>query len=95
MSKNESSWIGGVELLEANHILKYKQEAVPTLNSYDNMWAKDAQDTIFCAQLEKINTTRQTQLISTRHNKGTLLVIYIMVFVTTDQYHIALAGMVS
>ena len=43
MSKKESSWIGVVDLLEANLLLKFIPEVVPTLKSYDNMCADDAQ----------------------------------------------------
>ena len=43
MSKKKSSWRGVVDLPEANQLLNYKPEAVLTLNSYDNMCAKDAQ----------------------------------------------------
>ena len=44
MSKKERSWRGALDLLEANQLLKYIPEAVPTINSYDNMCAKDAQE---------------------------------------------------
>ena len=47
MSKKESSWRGVVDLPEANQLLKYKPEAVPTLNSYDNMCGQDAQEYYF------------------------------------------------
>ena len=47
MSKKESSWRGVVDLSEANQLLKYKPEAVPTLNSCDNMCTKDAQEYYF------------------------------------------------
>ena len=44
MSKKESSWRGVVDLSEENQLLKYKPEAVPALNSCDNMCTKDAGD---------------------------------------------------
>ena len=47
MSRKESSWRGVVDLPEANLLLKYIPEAVPTINSYDNMCAKDAQEYYF------------------------------------------------
>ena len=47
MSKKESSWRNVVDLSEANQLLKYKPEAVPTLSSYDNMCAQDAQEYYF------------------------------------------------
>ena len=47
MSKKESSWRGAVDLPEANLLLKYIPEAVPTINSFDNMCAKDAQEYYF------------------------------------------------
>ena len=47
MSKKESSWRGVVDLPEANQLLKYIPEAEPTLNSYDNMCAHDAQEYYF------------------------------------------------
>ena len=47
MSKKESRWRGVVDLREANQLLKYIPEAEPTLNSYDNMCADDAQEYYF------------------------------------------------
>ena len=47
MSKKESSWKRVVDLLEANQLLKCKPEAVPTLNSYDNMCTHNAQEYYF------------------------------------------------
>ena len=47
MSKKKSSWRGVVDLPEANQLLKYKPEAVPTLNSRDNMCTKDVQEYYF------------------------------------------------
>ena len=41
MSIKESSWRLVVDLTEANQLLKYKPEAVSTLNSYDNMCAQE------------------------------------------------------
>ena len=49
MSKKESSLRGVVDLPEANKLLKYIPEVVPTLNSYDNMCAYDAQEYYFFA----------------------------------------------
>ena len=40
MSRKESSWRGVVDMPDANQLLKYKPEAVPNLNSYDNMCAR-------------------------------------------------------
>ena len=47
MSTNKSSWRGVVDLLEANQLLKYIPEAVPTINSYDNMCTHDVQEYYF------------------------------------------------
>ena len=43
----ESRWRGVVDLPEANQLLKYKPEAVPTLNSCDNMCTNDVQEYYF------------------------------------------------
>ena len=47
MSKKESSWRGGVDLPDVYQLMKYIPEAVPTLNSYDNMCTYDAQEYYF------------------------------------------------
>ena len=59
------------ELVRSSGLLKYIPEAVPNLNSYDNMCTHDAQEYYLLFE--------QTQLISTRHNTGAIAVIYIMV----------------
>ena len=47
-NKQKGEQFGGVvDLPEANQLLKYKPEAVPTLNSRDNMCTKDAQEYYF------------------------------------------------
>ena len=47
MSKKESSWRGVVDSPEASQLLKYIPEAVTTLNLYDTMFTKDAQEYYF------------------------------------------------
>ena len=47
MSNKENSWRGVVDLPEANLLLKYIPEVVPTINSYDIMCAKDPQEYYF------------------------------------------------
>ena len=47
MTKKESSWRGVVNLPKADLLLKYIPEAVPTINSYDKMCLKDAQEYCF------------------------------------------------
>ena len=63
MSKQEISWRGVMDLPEANQLLKYKPEAVPTLNSYDNMCTKDAQEYYF---LFAYNSKKQRRF--SKHN---------------------------
>ena len=41
MSKKESRWRGVVDLREANQLLNYIPEAVPTLNSYATMYKQE------------------------------------------------------
>ena len=52
MSKNKSSWIGAVDLPEANQLLKFIPEVVPTLNSCAHMLRKN---TISCLQTIRKN----------------------------------------
>ena len=47
-----------VDLVEANQLLKYIPEAVPTLNSYANMCRQDAQEYYFL--LRTIRKTKTT-----------------------------------
>ena len=55
MRKKESSWIGVLDLPEANKLLKYIPEVVPTLNSYDNMCAHERKNTISCLRTIRKN----------------------------------------
>ena len=63
MSKKESSWRGVVYLPEANQLLKYIPEAVPTLNSYANMCKHNAQECYFL-----LRTIRKNKLLVIRDN---------------------------
>ena len=61
------SWSRVVDLPKANQLLKYKPEAVSTLNSYANMCKQVRRNTISCcAQLEKTKTTNKYKT----HNRG-------------------------
>ena len=66
-----------MDLPEANKLLKYIPEVVPTLNSYDNMCAHERKNTISC-----LHTIRKNKDDETRRNTGAIAVIYIIVCVT-------------
>ena len=79
---------------EANQLLKYKPEAIPTLNSYDTMCTKDAQEYYF---LFAHNQKNNDDLANTTYNyetqySGNGSHIHNVV---GDQYYTALTGMVS
>ena len=68
---------------EANQLLKYIPEAVPTLNSYANMCRNDVQE--YCFLLFRFKKTKTTYKYET-HYRAKKRYIYVPVLVT-DQYY--------